>query len=92
MGYTTCLSCHFPNNSSRHKYMLFLSTDGNFRLQRKHKNGDPDGYALNQGNGYFVENTQYKKYLACVHPGCDVCSIMRSSRYSVSFVATEIYM
>jgi len=53
-----------------------LSTDGNFRLQRKHKNGDPDDVALNQGNGYFVENAQYKEYLACVQPESQVSTVI----------------
>lgn len=45
-----------------HIYTLFLSTDGNFRLQRKNKNDDPDDYALNDGNGYFVETERYREY------------------------------
>lgn len=60
----------------RHKYTLFLSTDGNFRLQRKHKNGDPDDVALNQGNAYFVDNMRYKEYLARAQPESQVCSII----------------
>ncbi|KAF8219327.1 hypothetical protein L208DRAFT_1341368, partial [Tricholoma matsutake] len=51
-----------------HKYTLYLSMDGNFHLQWKHKNGDPDDMALNQGNGYFVESVAYKNYLAQVQP------------------------
>ncbi|KAF8221898.1 hypothetical protein L208DRAFT_1325446, partial [Tricholoma matsutake] len=64
------------------EYTLFLSMDGNFRLQQKRKNGDPDNVALNQGNAYFVENAQYKKYLACVQPDCDksTCSHLRAVR------------
>ncbi|GLB43470.1 hypothetical protein LshimejAT787_1303830 [Lyophyllum shimeji] len=46
-----------------HKYTLFLSTDGNFRLQRKNKNDDPDDTALNEGNTYFVPTEAYKEYL-----------------------------
>ncbi|KAF8057825.1 hypothetical protein FPV67DRAFT_1455922 [Lyophyllum atratum] len=46
-----------------HKYTLFLSTDGNFRLQRKNKNDDPDDTALNNGNAYFVPTEAYKEYL-----------------------------
>ncbi|GLB39022.1 hypothetical protein LshimejAT787_0601840 [Lyophyllum shimeji] len=46
-----------------HKYTLFLSTDGNFRLQRKNKNDDPDDTALNDGNAYFVPTEAYKEYL-----------------------------
>jgi hypothetical protein len=43
--------------------MLFISADGNFRLQRKHKNDDPDDVALNGGRSYFVESASYKTYL-----------------------------
>ncbi len=48
---------------SRHKYTLFISADGNFRLQRKHKDDDPDDLALNEGRAYFVESADYKAYL-----------------------------
>ena len=47
----------------RHKYTLFVSADGNFRLQRKHKKDDPDDVALNEGRSYFVESASYKTYL-----------------------------
>lgn len=50
----------------RHKYTLFISADGNFRLQRKHKKDDPDDVALNDGRSYFVESTTYKSYLTRV--------------------------
>ena len=56
----------------RHKYTLFLSADGNFRLQRKNKRGDPDDVALNKGNAYFVETEEFKKYLQRVKPLEDV--------------------
>lgn len=46
-----------------HKYTLFLSADGNFRLQRKNKRDDPDDVALNDGRAYFVENSSYLKYV-----------------------------
>ncbi|KAG6810078.1 hypothetical protein H0H92_013396 [Tricholoma furcatifolium] len=49
-----------------HKYTLFLSADGNFRLQRKNKKDDPDDIALNEGNGYFVPTETYKNYCALV--------------------------
>jgi hypothetical protein len=53
-----------------HKFTLFLAADGNFRLQRKNKKGDPDDIALNQGNGYCVDVGPYKAYL--LHGGdCD---------------------
>ncbi|KAF8223079.1 hypothetical protein L208DRAFT_1318878, partial [Tricholoma matsutake] len=63
----SCPEVHFNlDKKTIDEYTLFLSTDGNFWLQQKHKNGDLDDVALNQGNAYFVENAQYKKYLACV--------------------------
>ena len=46
-----------------HKYTLFLSTDGNFHLQRKNKHDDPDDVALNGGNAYFVDTGPYRDYL-----------------------------
>jgi len=45
---------------------MFVSADGNFRLQRKHKKDDPDDVALNEGRSYFVESTSYKSYLTLV--------------------------
>jgi len=57
---------------SSHKYTLYLSTDGNFRLQQKNKRGDPDDVALNDGNGYFVETEAYKKYVKHVGECSDV--------------------
>jgi len=56
----------------RHKYTLFLSTDGNFRLQRKSKRDDPDDEALNNGRAYFVENKSYMVYLDHVNQSDDV--------------------
>jgi len=64
--YRLCAGYKFIINTSlglRHKYTLFISADGNFRLQRKHKKDDPDDIALNEGRSYFVQSTSYKKYL-----------------------------
>ena len=67
-----CRFCGFGNynvaliHHLRHKYTLFLSADGNFRLQRKHKRDDPDDVALNEGRSYFVESTSYKSFLELV--------------------------
>jgi hypothetical protein len=47
----------------RHKYTLFISADGNFKLQRNNKREDPDDFALNDGNAYFVPNDDYKAYM-----------------------------
>ena len=65
----TCTNDKFIINASldlRHKYTLFISADGNFRLQRKHKKDDPDDVALNEGRSYFVESAGYKAYLTRV--------------------------
>jgi len=60
-----------------HKYTLFLSTDGNFRLQRKNKTDDPDDVALNNGNGYFVETGMFRKYKGLVGKANDVSDSFR---------------
>jgi hypothetical protein len=59
----------------RHIYTLFISVDGNFRLQRKRKNDDPDDFALNEGRAYFVESEQYEQYLKFIEETKDVCPI-----------------
>ncbi|KAJ7035891.1 hypothetical protein C8F04DRAFT_954397 [Mycena alexandri] len=58
----------------RHKYTMFLSSDGNFKLQRKRKVDDPDDIALNAGNAYFVEDSEYQGYVSKVGPADDVRS------------------
>ncbi len=63
----------------RHKYTLFVSADGNFRLQRKSKNDDPDDFALNGGRAYFVENEKYQQYLGFIEQTKDVCPILSGS-------------
>ncbi len=55
-----------------HKYTLFLSVDGNFRLQRKNKKEDPDDVALNNGRAYFVKSEDFNDYLSIVQPSDDV--------------------
>ncbi|KAF8326719.1 hypothetical protein F5887DRAFT_899624 [Amanita rubescens] len=55
-----------------HKYTLFLSVDGNFRLQRKKKRDDLDDVAVNKGNAYFADSADFNKYLAHVRPKDDV--------------------
>jgi hypothetical protein len=57
---------------TRHKYTLFLSVDGNFRLQRKKKRDDPDDVAINKGNAYFADSADLNEYLAHVSPKDDV--------------------
>ncbi|KAJ7476287.1 hypothetical protein B0H11DRAFT_1727305 [Mycena galericulata] len=51
-----------------HKFTLFVSVDGNFKMQRKNKRDDPNDFALNDGNGYFVETEEYKRYLKVAKP------------------------
>ena len=57
-----------------HKYSLFLSLDGNFRLQRTHTNKrrDADDVALIDGHSYFVNDSDYAKYLKGVDPSSEV--------------------
>ncbi|KAJ6524116.1 hypothetical protein DFH09DRAFT_937449 [Mycena vulgaris] len=66
----------------RHKFTLFLSVDGNFKLQRKNKRDDPDDVALNAGAGYFVETEEYRRYVKLAKPTEDVrtCSHLRAAR------------
>ena len=47
----------FTNNGPiyRHVIQLFESLDGNFRLQKKKKNDDPDDVTLMEGLGYFPQ-------------------------------------
>ncbi|KAK6980667.1 hypothetical protein R3P38DRAFT_2579598 [Favolaschia claudopus] len=53
-----------------HKHTLFLSVDGNFKMQRKNKGkcSDPDDVALNNGHAYFPDNAKYLKYLQVAKP------------------------
>ncbi|KAK6992758.1 hypothetical protein R3P38DRAFT_141697 [Favolaschia claudopus] len=63
------------NENEKHKHTLFLSVDGNFKLQRKRKTAeDPDDVALNEGNAYFPEDTKYRKYVREVRPSDEVCT------------------
>ncbi|KAH6903700.1 hypothetical protein BKA70DRAFT_1513986 [Coprinopsis sp. MPI-PUGE-AT-0042] len=66
----------------KHIYTLFISADGNYRLQRKAKNSDEDDVALNNGRGCFVETGKYKEYLDTVDE-CDTgctCAHLRAVR------------
>jgi hypothetical protein len=53
---------------------LFLSSDGNFKLQRKRKVDDPDDVALNGGHAYFPEDSEYQEYVSQLAPSDDVRS------------------
>jgi len=59
----------------RHVIQLFLAIDGNFRLQKKKKNDDPDDVALMEGLGYFPPDIRYRDYLARVGDSKEVCAI-----------------
>lgn len=67
-----------------HKYTLFISVDGNFRLQRKIKNNDPDDVALNKGNSIFVDDNLYRQYLDHVGQVADVDIASRFETVSIS--------
>ncbi|TFK60153.1 hypothetical protein BDN72DRAFT_779774 [Pluteus cervinus] len=65
-----------------HKYTLFLSLDGNFRLQRANKRHDPDDVALVDGHAYFVNDSRYREYLKGVAPSSEnsTCAQLRAVR------------
>ncbi|KAF7293465.1 hypothetical protein MIND_01124200 [Mycena indigotica] len=70
------------SGDEQHKYTLFLSADGNFKLRRKKKKGDPEDLQLNNGNAYFVESSSYKKYIKVVKPvaPAGTCAHLRAAR------------
>jgi hypothetical protein len=45
-------------------YTVFLAIDANFRLKRKNVSSDEADPALGNGWAYFVEEKDYKSYLA----------------------------
>ncbi|KAJ3569745.1 hypothetical protein NP233_g4852 [Leucocoprinus birnbaumii] len=65
-----------------HLYTLFISADGNFRLQRKHKNNDPDDFALIDGNAYFVKDDEFLDFVKDVEAYSDdsTCSRLKAVR------------
>lgn len=44
-------------------YTLFLGIDANFRLKRLDISNDAIDPGLNKGSGFFVEETEFKKFL-----------------------------
>src|SRR5277367_6817907 len=48
----------------RHLNQLFLMEDGNHKLQRKRKIGNPDDHSLLGDKGYFPDEDKYKKYVS----------------------------
>ncbi|PPQ95982.1 hypothetical protein CVT26_016198 [Gymnopilus dilepis] len=74
----------FAGEDEAHKYTLFLSADGNFKLQRKNKRGDPDDVSLNNGRGYFVAASPYAVYLEHTKEECDedcICAHLRALKF-----------
>lgn len=61
----------------RHEETLFLSVDGNFRLVRKLKPGDPNDVAFSEGQSYFVSEAVLQSYLAEVHDEGDVSWVVK---------------
>ncbi|KIM71232.1 hypothetical protein PILCRDRAFT_81407 [Piloderma croceum F 1598] len=47
----------------KHIIQLYKSINGNFQLQKKKKNDDPDDVALMEGLGYFPPDLGYQEYL-----------------------------
>jgi hypothetical protein len=45
-------------------YATFLAIDANFRLKRRNVSSDEADPSLSTGWSYFVEETEYKSYLA----------------------------
>ncbi|KAF6750008.1 hypothetical protein DFP72DRAFT_851984 [Ephemerocybe angulata] len=66
----------------KHKYTLFISADGNYRLQRKAKNDDPDDVALNEGHGCFADTQKYQEWLKSQDEVDDtgICAHLRAVR------------
>lgn len=50
-------------NCCRHKYTLFLAIDGNYRAVLKKKRHDVNDVPLLDGRGYFVESSDFAKYV-----------------------------
>jgi hypothetical protein len=57
----------------RHKYMIVLSQDGNFKAIRlQTTKEDPDDVSLADGDGIFVSNAEFLDYLSKVGDSPDV--------------------
>ena len=69
--------------------MLFLSADGNFCLQCKHKQDDPGDIALNGGNAYFVD-ADPKVYVDHVDYCDDVCDSQPHSLLNNIIIETKV--
>ncbi|TFK71384.1 hypothetical protein BDN72DRAFT_895628 [Pluteus cervinus] len=79
------------SEAESHKYSLFLSIDGNFRLQRTHTNKrrDADDVALIDGHGYFVNDSDYTKYLQGVDPSSEVVLLVTQRVHNLCAVRMQ---
>ena len=60
------MPCKAMAHKPSHKYTLFISANGTFKLQWKNKHSDLDDVSLNNSHGYFVANASYCVYLTHV--------------------------
>ncbi|TFK62135.1 hypothetical protein BDN72DRAFT_777467 [Pluteus cervinus] len=77
-----------------HKYMLYLSIDGNYALKLLRKRSDAKDRPLNEGNGYFVPDEPYKLYLQHAGTSSDqsTCAHLRAVRQqNVSKFKNTVY-
>jgi hypothetical protein len=56
----------------RHLNQLYLTTDGNHKLQLKKKIGNPHDVSLLGDHGYFPDNQKYATYVAAVGDSTEV--------------------
>ncbi|KAF7288964.1 hypothetical protein MIND_01413000 [Mycena indigotica] len=70
-----------PENE-KHKYTLFVSADGNFKLQRKNKRDDLNDIALNGGKAFFGPKAETTAYVKRVPKSEDprTCSHLKASK------------
>ncbi|KAJ7883925.1 hypothetical protein B0H14DRAFT_2564692 [Mycena olivaceomarginata] len=56
--------------------------DGNFKMQRKNKQDDPNDMGLNGGNAYCVPEMRHKSYLGSLKPSDETgtCSHLKAAR------------
>lgn len=53
---------------------MFIAIDANFRLKRRAISNEARDPALGSGLGYFVEDSQYREYLAKFVDQEEVCT------------------
>jgi hypothetical protein len=71
--------------TSRHAIQLYLALDGNFRLQKKKKNNDPDDVALMKGLGCFPLDSPFQDYLDRVGESKEVSRKPSVVEYAINF-------